>query len=279
MSTLGSGAVPTARPKPPLIYNPKVRGIAYQVVLCVVIALLAWTAVDNAADNLARAKIASGFGFWETTAGFDISQTLIDYTTTSSYGRAFWVGLINTLVVAGLGIVLATIVGFIIGIARLSKNWLVAKIAGGYVEIIRNVPLLLQLLFWYNAVLKALPGIRESIAIPGGGFLNNRGVFLPQPVFLPASRAALIALAVGIVAAIGYRIWAKRRQMRTGQIAPVGWVALGLVVLLPLAGTVLNQTGQAVEVIAITMAVYLFISLVTSGLMNLYNRRIAIVER
>jgi general L-amino acid transport system permease protein len=398
MSTTGSGAVPTARPKPPLLYNPKVRGIAYQAVLCAVIALLAWAAVDNAADNLARAKIASGFGFWDNTAGFDISQTLIDYTTRSSYGRAFWVGLLNTLLVAGLGIVLATILGFIVGIARLSKNWLVAKLASGYVEIIRNLPLLLQLLFWYNAVLKALPGMRESIAIPGGGFLNNRGLFLPQPVFLPAARAALIALAAGMVVSIGYRIWAKRRQMRTGQLAPVGWVALGLVIVLPLAvlalsgfpvqfnypeagrfnirggvevlpefmallfglvvytaafiaevvragissvpkgqteaayslglrpgltlrlvvvpqamrvivppltsqylnltknstlavaigypdlvqifaGTVLNQTGQAVEVIAITMAVYLVISLVTSGLMNLYNRRIAIVER
>src|ERR1700741_2781895 len=210
MSTLGSGVVPTARPKPPLLYNPKVRGIAYQVVLCAAIALLAWAAVTNAIDNLARAKIASGFDFWENTAGFDISQTLIDYTTTSTYGRAFWVGLLNTLLVAGLGIVLATILGFVVGIARLSKNWLVAKLAGGYVEIIRNLPLLLQLLFWYNAVLKALPGIRDSIAIPGGGFPNNRGLSLPQPVFLPAARAALIALAIGIVVAIGYRIWAKR---------------------------------------------------------------------
>ena len=388
----------TERPKVSLLYNPAVRTIAYQAFLCAVILFLVYSAIRNAAINLERAHIASGFGFWDTTAGFDISQTLIAYTTTSSYGRAFWVGLLNTLLVAGLGIVFATILGFIIGIARLSKNWLVAKLAGGYVEIIRNLPLLLQLLFWYNAVLKALPGIRESIAIPGGGFLNNRGLFLPEPVFLPASRAALIALAVGIVVAIGYRIWAKRRQMRTGQLAPVGWVALGLVVVLPLAvlvmsgvpvqfnypesgrfnirggmevlpefmallfglvvytaafiaevvragisavprgqteaayslglrpgltlrlvvvpqamrvivppltnqylnltknstlavaigypdlvqifaGTVLNQTGQAVEVIAITMAVYLVISLVTSGLMNLYNRRIAIVER
>src|SRR5215216_1293930 len=236
MSTLGSGTVPTTRPKPPLLYNPKVRGIAYQAVLCAAIALLAWAAVNNAAENLARAKIASGF---------DISQTLIDYTTTSTYGRAFWVGLLNTLVVAALGIVLATILGFIVGIARLSKNWLVAKLAGGYVETIRNLPLLLQLLFWYNAVLKALPGIRESIAIPGGGFLNNRGLFLPQPVFLPAARAALIALAVGIVVAIGYRIWAKRRQMRTGQLAPVGWVALGLVIVLPLA--VLALSGFPVQ--------------------------------
>jgi len=397
MTTLEPGAV-TTPPKPPLIYNPKVRGIAYQAVLCIIIALLAWAAVNNAAENLARAKIASGFGFWENTAGFDISQTLIDYTTTSTYGRAFWVGLLNTLLVAALGIVFATILGFIVGIGRLSKNWLVAKICGGYVEIIRNIPLLLQLLFWYNAVLKALPGIRESIAIPGGGFLNNRGVFLPQPLFQPAARWTLLAFGVGIVAAFVYRTWARRRQMQTGQQAPVLWVTLGLVIGWPLvvfaasgfpvqfdfpeagrfnirggveilpefmallfglviytaafiaevvragilsvvkgqteaayslglrpgptlrlvvvpqamrvivppltnqylnltknsslavaigypdlvqifAGTVLNQTGQAVEVIAITMAVYLAISLVTSGLMNLYNRRISLVER
>ena len=354
-------AVEHTRPKAPLIYNPKVRGMAYQAVLCAVIVFLAWSAIRNAAENLARAKIATGFGFWENTAGFDISQALIEYSTTSTYGRAFWVGLLNTLVVAALGIVLATILGFLIGIARLSKNWLLARMAGFYVEIIRNIPLLLQLLFWYNAVLKALPAMRESLAIPGGGFLNNRGLFLPQPLFQAGSGYALMALGVGVVAAIVYRTGAKRRQMVTGQQAPVLWVTLGLVVALPLAvlalsgfpiafnypeagrfnirggmellpefmallfglviytaafiaevviippmtsqylnltknstlavaigypdlvqifaGTVLNQTGQAVEVIVITMAVYLTISLVTSALMNLYNRRMALVER
>src|SRR5712672_168890 len=158
-------AVEHTRPKAPLIYNPKVRSIAYQAVLCAVIVFLAWSAIHNAAENLARAKIASGFGFWENTAGFDISQTLIEYQATSTYGRAFWVGLINTLVVAGLGIVLATILGFLIGIARLSKNWLLARLAGGYVELIRNLPLLFQILFWYLAVLRTLPGPRESIGI------------------------------------------------------------------------------------------------------------------
>src|ERR1041385_682886 len=147
MTSIDSGAPAGQPPKPPLIYNPKVRGIAYQAVLCIVIAFLAWAAVNNAAENLARAKIASGFGFWENTAGFDISQTLIEYQATSTYGRAFWVGLLNTLLVAGLGIVLATILGFLIGIARLSKNWLLARMAGFYVETIRNIPLLLQLLF------------------------------------------------------------------------------------------------------------------------------------
>src|SRR5438067_519102 len=112
------------RPKPPLLYNPKVRGIAYQVALLALLVFLVGSAVHNAAENLARAKIASGFGFWDNTAGFDISQTLIDYSNVSTYGRAFWVGLINTLLVASLGIVLATVLGFLVGIARLSKNWL-----------------------------------------------------------------------------------------------------------------------------------------------------------
>src|SRR6185312_6626460 len=164
----------------------------------------------------------------------DISQTLIDYATTSTYGRAFWVGLLNTLLVAGLGIVLATILGFAIGIARLSKNWLVARMAGFYVETIRNIPLLLQLLFWYNAVLKALPGTRESLAIWGGPFLNNRGLFLPKPIFGAGSGASLIALAAGILAAAAYRTWARRRQMATGRQAPVLWVALVLVIAPPL---------------------------------------------
>src|ERR1043165_7849382 len=134
-------------PKVSLIYDPKVRSIAYQVILCGVIVFLAWSAVRNAADNLARAKIASGFGFWNQPAGFDISQTLIEYSAQAgTYGRAFWVGLLNTLLVAAIGIVLATIVGFLVGIARLSKNFLLAKLSAGYVEIVRNVPLLLQLL-------------------------------------------------------------------------------------------------------------------------------------
>ena len=381
-------------------YNdPKIRSIIYQVALCAAVVFLIYGAATNAIDNLRRAHIASGFGFWDTTAGFDISQTLISYSSqASTYGRAFWVGLLNTLLVAGFGIVLATILGFIVGISRLSKNWLLAKVATGYVETIRNIPLLLQLLFWYNAVLKSLPAMRESVVIPGGAFLNNRGLFLPEPVFLSGFGAVAVAIVVGIVGAIGFAIWGRKRQERTGQQALVFWVALALVIGLPLVvlalmgfplefnypqagrfnitggievlpefaallfglsiytaafiaevvragilavsggqieaayslglkpaptlrlivvpqamrviippltsqylnliknstlavaigypdlvqvftGTVLNQTGQAVEVVAITMLVYLTISLVTSLLMNIYNRRVALVER
>ncbi len=380
------------------IRNPKARGIAYQVGLCVVIGLLVYGAITNAIDNLARAKIASGFEFWNTTAGFDISQTLIDYSITSTYGRAFWVGLLNTLLVAGIGIVLATVLGFVIGIARLSRNWLVARLAGVYVETIRNIPLLLQLLFWYNAVLKALPEqLQDSIRL-AGSYLNRRGLFLPRPEFGDGAGLAAWALIAGLAAAIVFHILAKRRQTQTGKRPPVFAAMLGLIVVPPLAalavksfpisltypspgrfniqggieilpefialllglvvytasfiaevvraglqsvprgqseaaqalglatvptlrlvvipqamrviippltsqylnltknsslavaigypdlvqifaGSVLNLTGQAVEVISVTMAVYLIISLITSLLMNLYNRRITAVDR
>jgi general L-amino acid transport system permease protein len=389
----------SSRPAQVVFYNdPKFRSIAYQFVLCAVVGFLVYGATRNAIDNLARAQIASGFGFWNTTAGFDISQTLIEYSARgSTYGRAFWVGLLNTLLVAGLGIIFATILGFIVGISRLSSNWLLSKVAGGYVETIRNLPLLLQLLFWYNAVLKALPDIRESIVV-GGAFLNNRGLFLPEPVFKSGFGAVAIVAFVGIAGSIAFYLWARKRQERTGQQAPVFWVALALVLGLPLAvfalagfplgfefpkagrfniaggvevlpefaallfglsvytaafiaevvragilavsrgqseaayslglrpgptlrlivvpqamrviippltsqylnltknsslavaigypdlvqvftGTVLNQTGQAVEVVAITMLVYLVISLTTSLLMNIYNSRMALSER
>jgi general L-amino acid transport system permease protein len=388
-----------SRPAQVVFYNdPKFRSIAYQFVLCAVVGFLVYGATRNAIDNLARAQIASGFGFWNTTAGFDISQTLIEYSARgSTYGRAFWVGLLNTLLVAGLGIIFATILGFIIGISRLSSNWLLSKVAGGYVETIRNLPLLLQLLFWYNAVLKALPDIRESIVV-GGVYLNNRGLFLPEPIFKSGFGAVAITALVGVAGSIAFYLWARKRQERTGQQAPVLWVTLALVLGLPLAvfalagfplgfdfpkagrfniaggvevlpefaallfglsvytaafiaevvragilavsrgqseaayslglrpgptlrlivvpqamrviippltsqylnltknsslavaigypdlvqvftGTVLNQTGQAVEVVAITMLVYLVISLTTSLLMNIYNSRMALSER
>ena len=192
----------------------------------------------NAPQNLARAHIASGFGFWNNTAGFDISQTLIAYSSsTSTFGRAFWVGLLNTLLVAALGIVLATMLGFIVGIARLSRNWLVARLAGGYVELIRNIPLLLQLLFWYNAVLKSLPELRGSVALAGRRHSSTiaacscRGRNLRR-----GFGAVLVALLVGIVAAIVLAYLGAPppgAHRRAG--AACCWPALGLIVGLPLA--------------------------------------------
>src|ERR1700761_5910530 len=205
-----------ARPSP----RPRRRFgyLVLQAALIVIVGGLIAGAFVNAAQNLARANIASGFGFWNNTAGFDISQTLIAYSSsTSTFGRAFWVGLLNTLLVAGLGIVLATVLGFVVGIARLSRNWLVAHLAGGYVELVRNVPLLLQLLFWYNSVLVSLPQLRGSVALPGKAILNNRGLFLPRPEFAAGFGYVVAAAIFGLATTAVVRWWGRRRQDQTGE--------------------------------------------------------------
>src|SRR5215469_5217097 len=218
-----SAGVESGAPKVPLLRNPKVRGLLIQGTLCVVLAAVAWLLAREVGANLQRNHMASGFGFWNQPAGFDISQTLIEYnSSTSTYGRAFWVGLTNTLLVAVLGIVLATVVGFVVGIARLSSNWLVARLAAGYVQLIRNVPLLLQLLFWYNAVLKALPDFRDSIRVPGGGYLNKLGLFLPKPELGGAGPAIFAALFIGIAGAVALTLPSVRRRISAGAAAVVG---------------------------------------------------------
>ncbi|MCG7394067.1 amino acid ABC transporter permease [Microvirga sp. ACRRW] len=393
----------TSPPKKSFLYDPKVRGIFYQVLLVVIVGYLFYVAATNAIENLQRAKIASGFGFLNNTAGFDISQSLIQFSAAgSTYGDAFIVGLLNTLIVSAIGIFFTTILGFLIGIARLSKNWMVAKVAMVYVETLRNIPLLVQLLFWYIAVLGPLPQPRNSLEMGAGFFLNSRGFFMPRPIYAADVWAIPAALLIGLIGTFIYRRWAKARQVKTGQQSPVGLVTLGLVLGLPILtwivlavvganpisfelpkkgtfnltggmqilpefvalllglttytaafiaevvragilavskgqseaagslgltpgqtlrlvvipqamrvivppltsqylnltknsslavaigypdlvqvfmGTVLNQTGQAIEVIVITMGVYLTISLLTSAVMNIYNRRVAIVER
>ncbi len=219
----------------PFYRDPKLRGLLLQALLCAAIGLVGYGAIRNAAENLARANIASGFGFWNVTAGFDISQTLIDYSSqTSTYGRAFWVGLLNTLLVAAIGIAFATVLGFAVGIARLSKNFLVERLATGYVELIRNVPLLLQLLFWYNAVLKALPEIAASLVMPGGFILNNRGLFTPRPLF--ADGAQIVAVLAGaVVLAIVFNIVAGRVERSQRAITVRMAVTLVIVIGVPAA--------------------------------------------
>jgi len=389
-----------APPKPRVAFynNPKVRSLFYQLAL---LGVVIWFGVEfalNARANLNAQNIGSGFGFLENTAGFGVNQSLIAYEEIDSYARVFMVGLLNTLLVAGIGIVLATILGFFVGIARLSPNWLLARLAGGYVELIRNLPLLFQILFWYLAVLGALPLPRQSFSLFGEVFLNNRGVIVPRPLFEPGSEYVLAAFAFGLLATFALRVWARREQERTGRQIALTWPALGLIIGLPLvvlavagfpisferpelrgfnfvggvrlvpefvallvalttytaafiaevvragilavpkgqteaalalglrrgamlrlvvvpqalrvivppltnqylnltknsslavaigypdlvavfAGTTLNQTGQAIEIIAITMAVYLVISLATSMLMNWYNARVRLTER
>ncbi|HUG60881.1 MAG TPA: amino acid ABC transporter permease [Methylomirabilota bacterium] len=228
-----------------LIYDPMVRGIVFQTVLVAFVAWFLWWVTDNTIQNLRAANIASGFDFLSNRAGYDISQKPIDYDIDDSHGRAFLVSLLNTLIVAILGIVFATILGFVIGIARLSPNWLLARVATVYVETFRNIPLLLQLLFWYKAVLSVLPGPRQGIELPFASNLSNRGLIMPWPVPQPGFNAVLIALAVGVVGWILLHRWAKARQFATGQIFPSFRAGLALVVVLTVGAYLV--TGMPLE--------------------------------
>lgn len=378
------------------------RGVIYQILTIALVVWAVWWIVDNTATNMAERKIKFGFEFLNTEAGFGIIQSLIHYTESSSYGRVFLVGLLNTLAVAIIGCVLATLLGFIVGIGRLSKNWLINKIATIYVETLRNIPLLLQIFFWYHAVLKPLPGPRD-IHAKGEAIwfsVTNNGMMMPKPVPESGFALCLAVFIAGIVGAGFIKRWAHKRQMATGQQFPVFLTSLGLILGLPLivfflsgsplhfepgqmgtfrpengvglnvipefialllalvaytaafiaeivragiqsvshgqteaayalglrpratlnliiipqalrviippltsqylnltknsslataiaypdlvatfAGTVLNQTGKAVEIIMMTMLVYLAISLLTSMFMNWYNARVKLVER
>ena len=220
-------------PRVAFYYDPRLRAAFYQVVLLAAVLWFGYEFALNARANLQAQKIATGFGFLDNTAGFGIGQSLIPYNESDTYGRVFFVGLLNTLVVSGIGVVLATLLGFLIGIARLSSNWLIARLAGAYVEVIRNLPLLFQIFFWYLAVLGTLPGPRQSVSLLGGIFVNNRGAFLPRPLFEAGSEYVLLALVIGICGAVVIRIWARRRQERTGQLFPVLSTALALIIGLP----------------------------------------------
>lgn len=381
-----------------LIYNPTFRAVVFQIVAIAALVFFFYTIVNNALTNLEARGIATGFDFLNQEAGFGIGLTLIEYDETYSYGRTFIIGLLNTALVSFFGILLATVIGFVMGIARLSSNWLVSRFAAVYIEIFRNVPLLLQIFFWYFAVLQALPSARQSLSLGEAIFLNVRGLYFPAPVFEEGSSIVVASFIAGIIATIVIGIWAKNKQKLTGQQTPMGRIALGLCVGLPVivyflmgspisaelpelkgfnfrggisiipelaalllalsiytasfiaeivrsginavnhgqteaamslglprsrtlklvvipqalriiippltsqylnltknsslamaigypdlvsvfAGTTLNQTGQAIEIIAMTMGVYLTLSLLTSALMNIYNRKVALVER
>ncbi len=392
-----------AAPAKAVFWNdPAYRAIFFQAVALILVVGVLWYFASNTVSNLEKRGIASGFGFLKTTAGFGIIQTLIPYSETSSYSTAFLVSLLNTLLIAAVGIVFATVFGFILGVARLSQNWIISRLAAVYVETFRNIPLLLQIFFWYHAVLKPLPGPKNSFAFSDAFFLNSRGLYFPGPIPNDTFWIVLAVLALGIVGTVILSRWASARQATTGAQTPVfrygllmivgapvlvfvlisllfgsplafdypqlgrfnlrggiviipefiamlialsvytaafiaeivragiqavshgqteASLALGMkrgptmrlviipqalrVIIPPLtsqyltltknsslataiaypdltavfAGTVLNQTGQAVEIIGITMAVYLTISLSTAGFMNWYNARKALVER
>jgi general L-amino acid transport system permease protein len=223
------------RPKRPPPWNdPTIRGIAYQIVFVGAVVALGWFLVHNTLVNLQRQNIASGFGFLHREAAFGIGESLIEYSPADTYFRAFLVGLVNTLYVAALGIVLATILGTVMGLARLSSNWLVRKLAQVYVETFRNIPLALQLLFWWGLLRGSAPAPRQAWQPLPDVFVSNRGIVFPVPEQDPAYPWIFVALAIGLVAAWAIWHWARRRQARTGRQFPSGWAGLALIVGLPL---------------------------------------------
>ena len=378
--------------------NPAVRAWLYQIIAIAAVFTIVGYLIHNTIINLASRGITSGFGFLERSAGFGIVQHLIEYSEGDTYARVFLVGLTNTLLVSALCIVFASVLGFVIGLARLSDNWLLRKISNIYIEIFRNIPPLLQIFFWYFAVLRNLPGPRDALSAFDIAFVSNRGLYIPWPEYAPGTGPFLIALLLAGIASAALFRFNRAYQLKTGQLRRTWPVALALLTGLPLlahlffgvathwdvpelrgfnfrggfalipelaaltlalsiytssfiaevirsgiqsvpygqheaarslglpnpvtlrqviipqamrviippltsqylnivknsslaaaigypdmvslfAGTVLNQTGQAIETIAITMAVYLIISLSISLLMNIYNRKIALVER
>jgi general L-amino acid transport system permease protein len=369
-------------------------GFALQILFVAALAWIAYEIVANARANLEAQRITSGFGFLSNTAGFDVSQSLIPYSGSDTYTRVFFVGLLNTLLVAVIGIFFATMIGFLVGLGRLSPNWLLSRVAGAYVELVRNLPLLFQILFWYLAVLSTLPNPRQSISLFGSFFLSNRGIVIPKPIGHEGLTAFVIAVVIAIAASLALRSYARRLLFQSGKLLRIWPYVLGLLIGLPLltallfgkpvtfeipelkgfnfsggsrvipefvaltvalstytaafiaeivragvlsvhkgqmeagsslglsrgsnlrlivvpqalrvilppltnqylnltknsslavgigypdlfsvfAGTTLSQTGQAIEIIAITMGVYLLISLVTSAIMSFYGWRLS----
>ena len=212
------------------IFNKNVQGVFYQAITLSLVIISIYYIVQNTAQNMVARGLASGFNFLGVESQFDIQMTLIEYSPTSTYFDAFIVGLLNTLLVAGIGILFATIIGFAFGIMRLSSNWLVAKIAESYIEIIRNIPLLLQIFFWYFAVLRALPKPKQSIEFMDSVFLNNRGLFVPDPNVGEGSSILFYIFWLSVIISIGIFVWAKKRQNKTGKTFPAFLTSMALIV-------------------------------------------------
>ena len=378
-------------------YDPRKRSLLYQLGILAMVGLLGYYLVSNTRANLERQAIATGFGFLQKEAAFEIGESLISYSAADRYVRALLVGVLNTLLVSFIGVILTVILGTVIGIARLSANWLVSRMAAVYIEVFQDIPILLQLFFWYSFFYEILPGPRQALSPFTGVFLCNRGLVFAVPEFHPAHTHMALAFLAGCLSVYFLRRWARKRQANTGMTFPVFSVSVGILILLPLlawlaggapttmnvpelkgfnfqgglnvspefsalllglvlytaafvaeavragiqsvskgqreaamsiglrpnqvlqlvilpqalrviippltsqmlnltknsslavgigypdfvsvAGTAINQTGQAIEGVAMIMLVYLFFSLSTSAFMNWYNKKIALVER
>ncbi|MGD8366767.1 MAG: amino acid ABC transporter permease [Desulfobacterales bacterium] len=225
--------------KVPFWLNPKVRAVLFQIAVLGLVGLLAWYLISNALQNLQRQSIATGWGFLSKTASFEIGESLISYSSANTYLRALFVGALNTIKVSLIGIVITVLLGTIVGVARLSSNWLVSKLASIYIEVFQDIPVLLQLFFWYAIFYETFPGPREALNPVAGLFLCNRGVIFAVPEAHPAHKFMLLALVVAIAAVYWLRRWAAARQARTGKIFPTFRVGAAMIVGFPLVTWVL----------------------------------------
>ena len=226
--------VSSSSEKVPFWLDPKKRAILYQIGMFCMVALLAYYLVSNTLTNLERQSIASGWGFLGKESSFEVGESLIPYSAADSYGRALLVGALNTLKVAFIGIVATIILGTIVGVARLSTNWLISKMAAIYIEVMQDIPVLLQLFFWYAIFYETLPSPRMALNPMAGLFLCNRGVVFAVPESHPAHQYMLLAFIMGCIAVYFLRRWARKRQARTGFAFPVFRVGLGIIIGLPL---------------------------------------------
>jgi general L-amino acid transport system permease protein len=250
--TISGSPAPRPAAAPSLWNNPSIRNAVWQALTVVALLGVIFFFVHNSVINLQRQSIATGFGFLNKEAGFDIGESLVPYSPSSPYRRAFLVGLLNTLEVSVLGIALSTILGVLLGIARLSPNWLLSRLALVYVEVVRNIPLLLQLLFLYAVVNDVAPGPRAAWHPLPGTYISNRGVFLPAPTADPSHPYIAAAFGLGILAALAMDRWARRRQDRTGQTFPVLAVGAALVLGLPVLTWLFAGAPARVSVPALT---------------------------
>jgi general L-amino acid transport system permease protein len=221
------------------LYDAKLRGIASQLLVVLLIIWGVYEIVANTQANLTKLNQNFGFDFLGKAAGFDLSTSLIFYSSNSTYGRALQVGFLNTVLVALIGIFLTTILGFVIGVMRLSKNWVVSRFATLYIEIVRNIPLLLQIFIWYALVLKPLPGPKQAINIADSVFISNRGIIMPQPFFGDGTMLAIILLVAALIGTWVFRRWARKRQEETGQAMPAWLISVPIIILAPILGLVL----------------------------------------
>lgn len=227
--------------------NPQYRAWIYQLLMMLGLLYFFFSIIDNTLNNMEALGAKTGFSFLSSSAGYDVLMSLIPFESTDTYARIFVVGFLNTVLVSAIGILFATLLGFIFGIAHFSHNWLIRKLAVVYIEIFRNIPLLLQVFFWYFAVLSALPGARESLSLGEAFFLNVRGFYFPKLIGEEWSSVFYLSILASIIGIFFIHRWAKAKQALTGEQFPVFSVGLAVFIGLPLLALILTGFPFSIE--------------------------------